>query len=219
MFYGKYIKQRKELDYTFHKIFSKERQLLQDNIIDRFLNKLDCKSCILGNGLKPLLIFTAGAMGAGKSHTLKKMLGNDYNNFVIADVDRIKHCLPEMTDVLKEDPYNAGHLLHSESCTIHEILMRKSIQEKLNIIVDGSLRNGQFFYDFIHDHKLKNFYEIIIIHVIANLKTCVKRAQLRSVTTKRIVPIASIEISLQQCPKSVELLKPIVDTVITIYND
>jgi|SRR6478609_5216562 len=212
MFYGDYIKARSCLDYTFHKIYTKERQLLQDGIITKALAKKVSSD-------KPRLYLTAGAMGAGKTHVIREMLGASFPTYVLADVDRIRHQLPENGYLCKTDPVNTGIMLHSESCSIHEIIFRTAIYEKLNVIIDGSLRNGEFFKGLITNWKETTPYDIVIVHVKARLETCLKRAEKREKITGRHVPVESIEKSIKECPKSVELLRPLVDKVITIEND
>ena len=203
---------RKQLDYNFHKVYSQERQLLQDAIIYK---EIDNKKIYA----KKKILLTAGAMGAGKTHTVKRLLGQFYEDYVVADVDKIKHCLPEMKELLQKDPLNAGHILHSEACTIHEIMFRSAIAEGRNVIIDGSLRDGSFFLPLVKEWKRTTQYEITIVHVIASLATCIRRAEKRARITGRIIPEESIRTSLQQCPKSVELLRPFVHHVVEIHNE
>lgn len=209
---SRYANVRKSLDYNFHKVYSAERQRLQDEIVYK---EIDEKRKF--NNKKILL--TAGAMGAGKTHTIKRLLGRFYDDYVVADVDKIKHCLPEMKTLLKTDPKNAGSILHSEACTIHEIMFRSAIEEERNVIIDGSLRNGEFFLPLIRKWKETTVYEITIIHVVASFATCVRRAEKRALVTGRHIPEESIRTSIDQCPKSVALLRPYVDHVITVHNE
>jgi predicted ABC-type ATPase len=214
-FYGKFVHIRKTLDYSFHKVYPKERQLLQDDIISLFLD-------VGKKSNRPYLILTAGAMGAGKSHTIKKVLEDAYSRFVVADVDKIKYLLPEMKEILKKDPVGAGKVLHPEACTIHEILFRESIAQRKNVIIDSSLRNGNFFRELLIDvnnTKGQTGYRTAILHVVASLDTCILRSYRRSQKTGRIVPIDSIEQSLRECPKSVALLKDLVDCVKVYHNE
>lgn len=209
--YGRFRSIRKTLDYTFHKKYPIDRQILQDNIVTKFL---DNRPCTLRN---PSLILTAGAMGAGKSHVIRYCLGNRYDKFVVADVDRIKYHLPEMQNLMENDPYQVGKMLHSEACTIHEILFKEAISRKCDVIIDGSLRNADFFKKFLPN--VRNTHTVTIVHVVASLKTCLDRAQKRSKETGRVVPRESIELSITECPKSVKELSPLADNVININND
>lgn len=214
MLYGKYAETRRSLDYSFHKVYPEERQILQDSIIDYFLDEKPCFT-----DCNPKLVLAAGAMGSGKSHVMKNMLKIEYEMYVIADVDRIKHHIPEMRRLLETDPDNAGKIMHSEACTIHEIIFRQAVIDRRNLIIDGSLRNGEFFNGYLSNLKKNSTYEVTIVHVVASLKTCLRRAEKRSKETGRIVPQSSISLSIEECPKSVERLRKIVDIVLTVYND
>jgi predicted ABC-type ATPase len=226
-FVGRYADIRKELDYTFHKRYPPDRQLFQDAIVydevdekKKFPSSPD-RDSRLSNAVPPnkMIIFTAGAMGSGKTHTLKKMLGTFYREYVHADVDRIKHCLPEMKLLLKTDPENVGTILHSEASSIHEIMFRAAIREGRNVIIDGSLRDGSFFVPLIKKWKRETDYEIFIVHVMATLETCLRRAEQRERITARHVPESFIADSWKESLESVQRLKTFVDHVITVDND
>ena len=219
MLYGKYKAARSCLDYSYHKMYSKERQYLQDAIIEQVL---------IGKPMnveQPRLYLTAGAMGAGKTHTVKRLLKEakgkeaSFDTFVLACVDRIKLLIPEMQLLLKTDPVNAGSRMHSEACTIHEILFRTALMHNMNVIIDGSLRNGDFFESILESWQGRQRYTITIVHVIASLETCLRRAKKRAEETGRYVPKDSIVKTIEQCPKSVEQLSPFVDVVKTVNND
>lgn len=63
-FYGVYRRERSVLDYTYHKHYTKERQLLQDKIIEKFHRTIvyDKRhpqlSCV--SPLENWIVFTAG---------------------------------------------------------------------------------------------------------------------------------------------------------------
>lgn len=76
--YGKYTKVRECLDWKYHTVPNKERQLLQDDIVDRALDSVEseeeeldggnglmrkgCGEGGVGKGEKPLALFTAGCV-------------------------------------------------------------------------------------------------------------------------------------------------------------
>jgi hypothetical protein len=61
--FGPYKAQRTQLDYSYHYLPDKSRQLLQDSIVHVALNVPNkCKTC--KEVAKPTVIFTAGGMGA-----------------------------------------------------------------------------------------------------------------------------------------------------------
>jgi len=68
-FYGEFGNERKKLDYDYHSHYRKERQWLHDSIIEDYLHPD-------GDNLptEPWLIFTVGAQGAGKRHTVDNLM-------------------------------------------------------------------------------------------------------------------------------------------------
>lgn len=73
-FTPQYRKERMMVNYEYHRVYSKDRQLFQDKILEKFLktkvidkkNMLECEV-----PLNNWIVFTAGTMGAGKGHTIK----------------------------------------------------------------------------------------------------------------------------------------------------
>lgn len=69
VFLGDYREVRSILDYTYHRNYTPERQRLQDNIIRDMLDQskiVDVHGQICTTPTQPWVVFTAGAMGAGK---------------------------------------------------------------------------------------------------------------------------------------------------------
>jgi len=72
-FYGPYAYLRKTLDYSYHRNYKRERQVLQDAIISDTMNTIELRDVngdVCSTPTEPFLVFTAGAMGAGKSYTI-----------------------------------------------------------------------------------------------------------------------------------------------------
>ena len=70
-YYGKFSHIRKTLDYTYHANYTFERQKLQDAIISDMLDEVIIEDVDGKMGTvptEPWIVFTAGAMGAGKSY-------------------------------------------------------------------------------------------------------------------------------------------------------
>ena len=63
-FYGPYAKIRAQLDYSYHRNYTKERQLFQDKLIKKFSGSIirDAKGYIGTRPTEPWCVFTAGAM-------------------------------------------------------------------------------------------------------------------------------------------------------------
>ena len=86
VFSGQYASIRTQLDYSYHSYYSSERQLLQDSIIQAMMNSTvitDKNNDPSSNNERiihcstpaysPWIVFTAGAMGAGKTHTIRNL--------------------------------------------------------------------------------------------------------------------------------------------------
>jgi len=212
---GRYVRARSCLDYSWHKPYPPDRQLLQDAIVSEELND---KPSIE----RPWLYLMAGTMGAGKTHSIKKWLGRDvFRNFVLADIDRIKHRLPEMKQLLEDDPRNADKIVHSEASTVHEVLFRTAIDKRNNVIIDGTLRDGKFFESLLNTWKGDEDipHRIVIFHVVASLNTCLRRAIKRGGETKRIVPPEYIDASISDTEIAIRRLRYLADEYVVIHND
>lgn len=88
---GEYASIRNELDTAYHGIYTPERQRLQDRLVDALLSTGECQA-------HPWLLYTAGAMGAGKSHVVHWMWQQGHfplDQIVHIDADVFKTAMPE----------------------------------------------------------------------------------------------------------------------------
>jgi len=93
------------------------------------------------------VVFTAGPMGAGKSHTLRWLALHGLfplNDFVLADPDVIRNELPEMKGYIQTCPLRAGQLTHREAGYMLEIVVEEGLKEGKNVLVQGSLRDADW---------------------------------------------------------------------------
>jgi hypothetical protein len=127
-FYGTYSHIRKSLDYDYHANYTFERQKLQDAIITDMLDSAiiyDVDGKLGTVPTEPWIVFTAGAMGAGKSYTMSSLVERGrfpLTAFVIVDPDEIRRLLPEFHMYIDENPELAGELTRKEAGFISEIL-------------------------------------------------------------------------------------------------
>jgi len=95
---------------------------------------------------RPWIIFTAGAMGAGKSHTVKMLQAFgccSLTHMSKVDPDTVKYQLPEMVHYIQKNPgpkpdkniIYAGHATHNESAFIQEIIVREMLEESKSMII------------------------------------------------------------------------------------
>lgn len=215
-FVGKYKDIRPLLDYTYHRLFSEARCKVQDDIIDGFLQTANEAH------IMPWVVFTAGAMGAGKGFTMKWMHQQGYfplDNFVTVDPDAIRQALPEWNGYVKRDPSSAAALTHKEAGMIAELLGFAALRCRRNVIIDGSLRDTEWYTTYFADLR-KEFpgVRIAIIHIVAKAEEVLARAASRGRATGRHVPLELLESSMQAVPRSVNALAKYADFVCRVLN-
>lgn len=216
IFVGDFAGSRSKVDFSYHSNYQKERQLVQDRIIHKYLR--------FGKSVdSPKIIFTAGVMGVGKGHILKKMDRSkqiDLQDYLWIDPDQLKDELPEMKIYINLAPKTAGTKVHKESGFIQEIILSEALKQNKNIIVDGSLasliRHKMLFESIHRDYPN---YIIEIIYVIADIEKIQKRIQRRGDATGRFVTMEKVEHAFYQIPKTVEALTPLVSKVLVIDNN
>ncbi|EOD33492.1 hypothetical protein EMIHUDRAFT_229624 [Emiliania huxleyi CCMP1516] len=181
---GKYAKIRESLDHAYHGVYTAERQALQDRLAH------------------PWLLYTAGAMGAGKSHTVRWMWEAGHfplEAIVHLDPDLFKTAMPEWDGYVALDPMSAGQRTQRESGYLVEIAQAAAMAERrrVHIWVDGSLRDLNW-----RDHPA---YRLAILHVTAS------EEQIFARETGRYVGEAEVRDSLERVPRSTRALVPLVD--------
>lgn len=224
-FFGIYSHIRKTLDYTYHKNYTFERQKMQDAIISDMLDEaiiLDTDGKVGTVPTQPWIVFTAGAMGAGKGYTVNVLVEKKrfpLRAFVIVDPDEIRRLLPEYHMYIEHNAELAGSLTRKEAGFIAEILTLAALQAGKNVMQDGSLRDHEWYK--IYFARLKEDFPSVrqaIIHVTAPKEAVIQRAQERAITTGRIVPRDVLEAAIEQVPRSVNILGPLVDYYAEILN-
>lgn len=216
-FHGQFIKYRKMMDYTYYTNYTLDRQIFQDEIINRYIKKSVKKVH------HPQLIFTCGCFGAGKSHCIKHLsrIGKlDINNYIYIDPDRIKYELIEARHYIAKDPVNAGSLLHMESTYISLLLQYVCFDAGYQMIVDGSMRETAWFISYIKWINVNYTQYIIgIIQVKADLDIVLQRCHKRGKSTGRIISPDLIKNIHSTIQSSFDTLKFKVDFYMVIDNN
>lgn len=133
-----------DFEYTVdkeRKIYTRERQALHEEIMNRYLSEEKIKAATPEKGEKPKFIMFGGRGGSGKSWFTdpERKAGNgwdikfDESKFIKIDADEIKSFL--------KPPYegwNAGEV-HEESSHIKKMIQAKAKEMGLNIIIDGTM--------------------------------------------------------------------------------
>ncbi len=211
-----YASIRKALDEEYHGRYTRERQSLQDLLVDHMVSVCGPPQ------RRPWLVFTAGAMGAGKSRTMTWL--SDQGIFPLSQVvqidpDLFKTALPEWPGYVRREALMAGYHTRQESGMLCEIAQEVAMRDSRHIWVDGSLRDGAWYASvFQRIQKEHPHYRIAIFHVTAEDSVVFDRALRRAQATGRHVPRDEIEDSLRRVPVAVELLSPHARFVATIDN-
>lgn len=183
-FYGQFAHIRATLDYEYHSNYTFARQLLQDSIVRSFLEAAivkDSRGRVCSTPTRPWIVFTAGAMGAGKGFTVSQLVKDGHFPllaFVRVNTDAIRRKLPEYEMYIRHCPQKAGELTHKEAGYIAELLTLASLQGGKNVIVDGSLRRTSWYRTLFS--RLRREFDglrIAILHVSATREAVLARAE------------------------------------------
>ena len=151
-------------------------------------------------------------MGVGKGYVLSSLYNSNLfplDNFLKIDPDMLKTELPEMSGYLQVDPATAATKVHRESTQMADILLEHALLDRSNILVDGSLRDVDYYRQLFQRIRQDYDYRIAILLVTAEPDVIHKRARDRAEKTGRAVPEELINESIQQVPQSVKELTPL----------
>lgn len=169
------------------------------------------------------MLFTAGAMGAGKSWTIRKISERGYfkrSVFVSVDPDELRSHLPEYRGYLEHDANTAGEKTHREASLMSEIAVSEALRESKHVLVDSSLRDWAWYKLFFAEVRRKYpKRKIALIYVEADHQLVYDRARTRAQESGRVVPRDLIDAAISEVPVSVEKLKALTDYTATIVNN
>jgi predicted kinase len=186
-FYGAFAHLRKKLDYNYQSHYVKERQWLQDSIIEDMLdNEAETKvQCVTPT--EPWLVYTVGAQGAGKHFTIQQLVQHGrlpLLSFVAVDPDEIRRRLPEFSTYVEKCPELVDAFTNKECGYISEILTLAALQAGRNVVLDGALQDGDWHAHFF-DSLRHDFPDVKIgmIHVVAPQDLILQRASVSNTYT------------------------------------
>jgi hypothetical protein len=221
---GPFEEIRLGLDFVWHGCYPEWRYIEQDALIEKLMTAKTYNR----EGIEPLLngqwvVFTAGAMGAGKGYVMKYLWDKNLiplDSFVVVDPDWIRMELPEWPYLVKMNPKLAGSVLQKESGYLAEIAREALILAKQNVLVDGSLRDTEWALKDIQKLKDRGL-KIGVIHVTGNRETFKTQAEVRGHATNRYVDAKLVLSSFRGSRKTFKLLSRIpllLDFAVQIYN-
>ena len=182
--WGPFEEIRLGLDFDWHGCYPEWRYRVQDALIKELMLK---KTYYSSGGIAPpelngqWVVFTAGAMGAGKGFVMKYLYDNHLmplDSFVVVDPDWIRMNLPEWDYLVETIPDSAGSVVQKECGYLAEIAREALIREKKNVLVDGSLRDTRWALKDITQLKAIGL-KIGVIHVTGSLVTIQQQAESR----------------------------------------
>lgn len=164
-FSGAFEAARQKLDYSYHRHPAAKRQILQDAILSQVMQseKESAPAAAAAADKRPWLVFSAGPMGVGKSYALSKLHSVGYfplDQFIKVDPDMLKSEIPEFPGYMEENPDSAATLLHGESTQMADILFYHTLDNHCNVLVDGSLRDVDWYSSLIQETIRTNYTPI-----------------------------------------------------------
>ena len=211
--------ERKQLDYDYHAVYERNRQQLQDGVLEYTLG-VEVDACD-----RPLIVFLGGPVSSGKTYTAHWLLMGGhipFSSFIYVDPDAIKEMLPECKLARAKKTMIPSELTHVESGYISEIAVRAAMKKNCHIIVDGTLKSFAWHAQNFRNLKaLFPHYRCVILDIRAREETVLARAQSRARLTQRDIPPAVMRQSLVDVPvamKHYETL-PEIDFIAHIDND
>jgi len=221
-----FASQRRVLDLTHHAQYTQERTAFQDRLVQEAVS-----SVVFGTSsassrpeqlAKPWLLFTAGPMGAGKSH-VTTWLGEQHllplRPCVHVDPDVFRERLPEWPQLQATNPETAGALTKKEVGLLVELATEVAMAHGCHVWQDGSLRDAAFFKKrFGLIRRTWPQYRIALMYVTANEATIRRRTQQRAASSGRVVPNHELDQSLKRTPASFDLLAPLADVAFFVDN-
>ena len=213
---------RRSLDYNYHCHYTHDRQLVQDDILFRLYGDSLSSSEVASTKQDQWIIFTAGPMGAGKSYTLQRLSETgklSLENFVLIDLDAIRRELPEYPYYASNDPATAGDRTRKEAGHLTEIATLAALRAGRCVVVDGSLRAYRWYCQYFARLRAEfPALKIAIFYISAPQESILHNAADRALETGRFVPLKTLEIVMEQVPRSMAILGPLADDFVTLVN-
>ena len=139
--------------------------------------------------------------------------------YVVVDVDEIRSHFPEYRLYARLVPERAGELTHREAGYVAEIATAAALRRGRNVLVDGSLWDCGWYREYFESLRAEHEgLRIAILHITAPREAVLERAANRARETGRVVPLETIEKSIEHVPISVKKLAPLVDFFCELDN-
>lgn len=213
---SKFAHQRAMADYSYHPLYTKDRRSWQDQVVRRVAVRSEEQS-------SPWLVYTCGAMGAGKGYVLHWLSEHAYfplEDIVHIDPDGFKNMMPEFKGYVARDRDTAGSMTHRESGYLAEIAQEVAMERRQHVWIDGSLRDAKWYEPLFQKLRARHpVYRIAIFYIDASPNVAWRRTQARAAKTGRAVPKALFLRSINAPAESLRALTPYVDFLARLENE
>ncbi len=183
--------------------YTKERQRLHDEIEQELLSGRET------GVVQPSLFLTGGYPGSGKSYVLKQPQYAGYKEkHVTIDSDNIKERLA-LADGIKKIGKRAASY-HAEADDIIASVFEKALSKKMNIGLDGTLKNSNKMVALVERFKARG-YKVEVAYIDIPIHKAMGRAVERFLTGGRFVDPVYIASHDTKNIKTLGALKPLVN--------
>ncbi len=173
---------------------SPERQKLQDEIRSSFLDKVKP-----ADG-KPRAILMMGGPASGKS-SMVDSANIPKDAFVKIDADAIKGRLPEYNQAIGQNYRGAAYMAHEESSQIAKGIRASAIEQRKNILFDGTGANAVNYGKLVDELHGKG-YHVTMMMMDLEPHEGASRAGDRAERNGRYVPPEEVKKIYASVPKS-----------------
>ena len=138
------------------------------------------------------------------------------------DIDIIRYLSRNVPGVYYELAPDAGRLTQVEAGFLAEMLIEAALDKSMNVIVDGTMRDSDYYSGYIGRLRKGLFaeYKVGIIYVhVSDLTIAKQRSRQREGQILRRVPQQLIEETYIQVCKAMEVLSHLVNISLTVQND
>lgn len=176
--------------------FTPEREELHGKIMDKYTKGV--KSVPADK--KPVALVMMGGTASGKSSIDK---GINEDDFVQVDPDAVKGDIPEYHEAVSANARDAAFMVHEESGYLAKKIRQRAIDERKNVLIDGTGKNLNDYQNTIDQLREKG-YEVTVMMPDLDVETAVARSAKRAERTGRYVPEAVIRDVYSKVPKNFE---------------
>jgi anititoxin/toxin system zeta toxin len=113
---------------------------------------------------KPVVYFLGGQSGAGKSN-LRKIIEQTSKKNLVIDVDEFRKYHPNYFELYKKYGKDSAKYTHDFASAVADELVKKSIENKVNVIIDGTLKSLKTPKERAKTYK-KNGYSLELSTVV-----------------------------------------------------